>query len=546
MTSGLHLFNSTFLKVIVWTLTFNLFYNSSSFTSSYYEIHKWGEFSPTIANLYFYWLDLTLLPILLLTLVYLLYLTSTVLRRPTPILLLSAVLLTFFTNSTDLLFNNNLVGLTSPHYHNLNAFLLNSLNKYHPLIFYLSALTIFIFLISTKATTPTFFYEANSLHTLMQKRVAILVLNGFSLFLGSWWALQEWTWGGWWNWDPSETFGLGVSLFVLLHLHSSTTYKDYLDYRVKSMLLLTLFIGTYFLVQLNFEILSHNFGLDSFLFFNKNSHLLYVSFGLVVMYQKYKNDVLVSRPKSNLLVSEAIPSTSVLSFVWLSVLLSYWPIVTFLLWKFTSFNWATTITIPSALFLIILYLLRESVFKSSGITPAQFNPIVVLTLHPVNYLYVKITQKSTSFGYAFTHTWLLLLILFSITSFHQDFFSWASQRHGHYILAGNSFLRTPEMLWSFQPHVVESFTLWRSSTHVTVFQQLEAVSFKPNLVDFSPLVNVDGNFYNFHPHQSSRYSTSLNTQVHNLHTLGFYTAITAGTFLYVLRRKNLSTNYINF
>ena len=546
MTFGLHLFNSTLLKTILWAIVFNLFYNSSSFTSSYYEIHKWGEFAPTVANLYFYWLDLTFLPALLLTLLYLIYLTGSFLRYSTSIITLSVILLTFFTNSTDFLFSNNLVALTSPHYHNVNSFLLNSLNKYHPLIFYLSALLIFIFLNINPRKTSNCFYEVNSLHVLLQKRVVILMLNGFSLFLGSWWALQEWTWGGWWNWDPSETFGLGVALFVLLHLHSSTTYKDYSNYKKKSILLLILFVGTYFLVQLNFEILSHNFGLDSFLFFNKNSHLLYVGFGLVLMYQKFKKDALVSQPKSSFLTKEIVPSASVLSFVWLSILLSYWPIVTFLLWKFTSFNWATTISIPSALFLIILYLLRESIFKSFGVSSVQLNPISLVTLHPVNHIYLQVTQKNASFSYTFTHVWFILLILFSITSYQQDFFSWASQKNSYQILVGNSYLRTPETLWNFQPHVIESFTMWRSSGHITTFQQLEAVSFKPNLIDFSPLINANGNFYNFHPHQSSRYSTGLNTQVHNLHTLGFYTALTASVFLYVLRRRSTSLNYTNF
>ena len=530
----------------MWGLVFNLFFNSSSFTSSYYEIHKWGEFSPTISNLYFYWLDLTLLPVLLLILTYLLYLTTTTLRCTTSVLTLSLILVTFFTNSSDLLLNNNLTSLTSPHYHNINAFLLNSLNKYHPLIFYLSALLIFMFLMSDRATTFNSFYEINKLHTLFQKRTTILMLNGFSLFLGSWWALQEWTWGGWWNWDPSETFGLGVALFVLLHLHSSTTYKDALSYRIKSTLLLILFAGTYFLVQLNFEILSHNFGLDSFLFFNKNSHLIYVSFGLVLIYRKFKNDALLSRKKHNFMANETIPSSSVLIFVWLSILLSYWPIITFLLWKFTAFNWATTISIPSALFLIILYLLRESIFKSSGTVAMQFHPILAATSHPVNYLYLQISQKNTSFGYTFTHAWFLLLILFSLTSYQQDFFSWASQRYNNQIPIGSTYLHAPEVLWNFQPHVVESFTLWRGHNHNTVFQQLDAVAFKSNLIDFSPLANVDGNFYNFHPHQASRYATGLNTQVHNLNTLGFYTALTAISFIYVLRCKSTRINYTNF
>ena len=139
-----------------------------------------------MANLYFYWLDLTFLPALLLTLLYLIYLTGSFLRYSTSIIALSVILLTFFTNSTDFLFSNNLVALTSPHYHNVNSFLLNSLNKYHPLILYLSALLIFIFLNINPRKTSNCFYEVNSLHVLLQKRVVILMLNGFSLFLGSW------------------------------------------------------------------------------------------------------------------------------------------------------------------------------------------------------------------------------------------------------------------------------------------------------------------------------------------------------------------------
>ena len=51
-----------------------------------------------------------------------------------------------------------------------------------------------------------------------------------------------------------------------------------------------MFISSYLLVQLNFEILSHNFGLDSFLFFNKNTHLLYTSAFLILVYNRLKCD----------------------------------------------------------------------------------------------------------------------------------------------------------------------------------------------------------------------------------------------------------------
>ena len=114
-----------------------------------------------------------------------LYLTSMKMRPTSSIIILAVIIITFFTNSTDLLVGNNITVLTSPHYHNINAFLLNSLNKYHPLIFYLSALLIFMFLLHDKPDSSKLFYNMITIHTLFQKRVPVLMLNGFSLFLGS-------------------------------------------------------------------------------------------------------------------------------------------------------------------------------------------------------------------------------------------------------------------------------------------------------------------------------------------------------------------------
>jgi hypothetical protein len=60
---------------------------------------------------------------------------------------------------------------------------------------------------------------------------------------------------------------LGVAFFILLHTHTSLHYGDCAKYKAKAVLLTLLFVVSYFVIQLNFEILSHNFGLDSFIFF---------------------------------------------------------------------------------------------------------------------------------------------------------------------------------------------------------------------------------------------------------------------------------------
>jgi cytochrome c biogenesis factor len=88
--------------------------------------------------------------------------------------------------------------------------------------------------------------------------------------LGSWWALQEGTWGGWWNWDSSETFGLFFFLLPFFFYHN----KSYLNFHQKNLNIFkkstTLLLFSYFFIQLNFDLVSHNFGIKFFQFFSNN------------------------------------------------------------------------------------------------------------------------------------------------------------------------------------------------------------------------------------------------------------------------------------
>jgi len=83
---------------------------------------------------------------------------------------------------------------------NMNALLTNSINKYHPFIFY-SSLTLFT---STLCLTSTLreCRVSGLFYTIACKNVwksfhevSTLAIVG-TLYLGSWWAVQEGSWGG--------------------------------------------------------------------------------------------------------------------------------------------------------------------------------------------------------------------------------------------------------------------------------------------------------------------------------------------------------------
>ena len=520
----------------------------SSFVTLYYEIHKWSESSPVLTTLYFYWLDLTLLPVLFITVSLLLVWSRSLLRKDFKSIFLVILLLNFITNSTDLYFLNENVLTTPPHYHNVNAFLLNDLNRYHPLIFYVSALLMLTMLSNffIGISWEKNFVAQTTINNLFTSRIPILTANGLALFLGSWWALQEWSWGGWWNWDPSETFGLGVAFFILLHTHASLHYGDYAQYKAKAILLSLLFVVSYFVIQLNFEILSHNFGLDSFIFFNKNAHLVYVALFLLILYRKYKADVYKTNVLTWSRTQSFLPALLVLTLVSTPLVISYWPIVTFLLWKFLTFNGTTTAVVPPVVFVGILYLLKESIFRRTELSHRQLYGPMFLVSEPLNLTLIHIIQKPLALIYTSTHIWILITILLTSNVVSQDFFSWSYAEKPSRLLSGNAYLSTPEWLITYNPYLVDNFLLWQDTNHGFFYRQISLVEGKTNTVDFNPLLSTDGSMFNFVPNHFSRYPATLTTQLHNLIPLTVYSFLTWCLLVVFLRAKSRKSYYTNF
>lgn len=160
---------------------------------------------------------------------------------------------------------------------NFNTFLLNNINKYHPFIFYLSVIFLFLFFLNffnTHYLINFFFSKESFFSWQIYYGYMIFIFNIFALFLGSWWAMQEGSWGGWWNWDASETLGLLILFFSLILLHYSYKYSYYFNYFYIFLIFLFFIIFIYYFIQLNFDLVSHNFGIKFFYFFNNNLFLL--------------------------------------------------------------------------------------------------------------------------------------------------------------------------------------------------------------------------------------------------------------------------------
>ena len=111
--------------------------------------------------------------------------------------------------------------------------LINGVMSLHPVIL----LTTYALLIKTSYfifidLNSFYFFNKNLSRVVKQgvfKRrslIATLLFNLFSFLIGAYWALQELNWGGYWSWDPIESYSLAV--LVLLY-----TYSHFVNFNVK-------------------------------------------------------------------------------------------------------------------------------------------------------------------------------------------------------------------------------------------------------------------------------------------------------------------------
>jgi len=234
----------------------------------------------------------------------------------------------------------------------INLLLSNNLNKYHPFIFYFSVfLTCYLTLFTSTLNECKLLFQQISSNLYIKRTIQqIFKTNTFALFLGSWWALQEGTWGGWWNWDASEVLGLLIGLNAVLSFHSYQWYVNMtqINERLKlNFLLITLF---FYFIQLNFDLVSHNFGASLFMFFSSNFFFLeatYVTLVLLLsLYLKtytFRNITLVLTSfcsKYNKIVYNSViyPLFVIKITITIILLSSFLPLLNYFFWNYFAIN----------------------------------------------------------------------------------------------------------------------------------------------------------------------------------------------------------------
>ena len=173
----------------------------------------------------------------------------------------SVLFLIYLAEVTSFAFDSFGTKILTASLHNPNVLLLNALNRIHPFILYISAalalnlLNASIgFLLVLRTRNASFLARKTYKHI-----ETLFFWSSSALFLGSWWALQEQTWDGWWDWDSSETLGIGVLVVTVFIVHMSPKFSDLYFRLITKFSLLFMNLMLYFLVQFNFEQTNHNF-----------------------------------------------------------------------------------------------------------------------------------------------------------------------------------------------------------------------------------------------------------------------------------------------
>jgi cytochrome c biogenesis factor len=316
-----------------------------------------------------------------------------------------------------------------------NNLLNNPLNKYHPMFFFSS----YIYFISIFKYSNVFLNIRN-IHTFKNKTFSnkinvywLIILN--SLYLGSWWAVQEGSWGGWWNWDASEVFGLIILTFMLILLHKIITPNQLIhNFNIYIYLILTIFI--YLSLQMSYTLTSHNFGLSiiSYGYVNTtfttllilNTLLFINTFNYLKDTCKYTyiiNNTKIKCIKTNTLGYRYLMIITLTYFLLCIYIISFIPIFNNILWTSLNTNLINTVI---NLFNLKTYLLIVLILLISNLNTLLIT-IYTLNTTSITMYIIPITQYlyKTSLLSKFLHKVIIIPILVIIFfSYVTTFMSW--------------------------------------------------------------------------------------------------------------------------
>lgn len=399
-----------------------------------------------VSTYYFWWTNLTYLPLFFFTILLITHYASYAVRKAPQAALVPVLLALYSTELLDHLPLNVCDASSVYGSYGANTLLTNTLNRYHPLVFYTSTLTLTstLLLFSLRVYSRARFARSLGLRSYLGSLWQSTKVNLIALWMGSWWALQEGTWGGWWNWDPSETFGLLVTFSALVITHNAATYLSVRNLFTKLLIMWLLVLVSYFFIQLNFDLVSHNFGSKFFFFFNNNLFFLESLLALTTVlftwsYSTWARSVTSSiyiPTQPNLLHNNGIVLRITPLFIacyW--VFWSYRPLVNYFLWNFLGvnvFNFETSLQpihlMGSTILLMWLY----------SAHPYAQTAIIIYNFMTLNWLWTFILVLLLSSRISILHSLVPLLTLLNSTLFGTDLIFWVFSTEYDYRVLGSS------------------------------------------------------------------------------------------------------------
>lgn len=469
-----------------------------------------------IAVFYLYWTNLTYLPAFFASLLLLIWISTAKGYRVMTVLPLTLVYYFYMVELEDFLLINNsvLVSDTIPYF--FNVLLTNLLNKYHPLLLYLSVVLLLIELLGLSRYSPTDskFRLVGPQSNFIKIWVTTFVFNLIALCLGGWWALQEGTWGGWWNWDPSETFGLLVSMAVLTLLHTPFSLHSVNFNLTKMRVLLYVFLLAYYFIQLNFETVSHNFSFTVFYFFNNS--LLFTQITVLVTVLLLKVSLLLGSYLSHQMFTQSrfLPL--------LSHHRQLYPLI-------TLFIPLTFVVLPTLSYLPIFNYFSWNLFQlplaSQTLNPGFTNWLMALALLlrfnylPLSQLLLLLMLGATTFNLSY---WLLpllstlpllhfpvsLVLLLNLFAGNFDFLAWTYLNSSSTLLLNNHLVVLQEPLFFTWEGVLEQIQLYGVVTVPTLLTWCVSGLTNTFETQIFLLLTFHTNVFNLY-HAANNYLTAL-------------------------------------
>jgi cytochrome c biogenesis factor len=364
----------------------------------------------------------------------------------------------YYTNNCFKLFNNFLM---------INNFLLlNVLNKYHPFFFYTNlAFLLCVFGILVRNFNKPQYIKNDTIIKLYDYTFVLFSSISLSLILGSWWAVQEGSWGGWWNWDPSENFGLVLFLIAILFIHFlfNETYLFLIKYFYINYIYLYLLI--YCLLQINYNYTSHNFGLKFFYFFNNNWFLTEIfnvlsAILLLTLINNFSNFYkLYLFNQINVLIYfvhfKKKFNVVFLFVLFLILLISFKSLLTFFFWNILILN-SFNINVNFNKFIFLLFIIIITYFSKINIYNLIFGFSLILTFNYYLFFFALI--------HLFTSVYLLhfsFYLLYFINKYLTNFIVYSIYELNDWIVFFHL-----KNLWEHKFFNCDSYFLYTISNHI--------------------------------------------------------------------------------